>query len=166
LVTYAPRIIEHFGFSEGMMVLDQETYLPDDILTKVDRASMAVSLEVRAPLLDYRLAEFAARIPLKYKLRNGQGKYLLRKVLEQYVPRTLFERPKMGFEIPIAEWLRGPLREWAEDLLSEERLRKEGYFYPGPIREKWAQHASAKRNWQFHLWDILMFQAWLDEQGG
>lgn len=166
LVTYAPRIIEHFGFSAGMMVLDQETYLPDDILTKVDRASMAVSLEVRAPLLDYRLAEFAARIPQKNKIRNGQGKYLLRKVLEQYVPRTLFERPKAGFEVPIDKWLRGPLRDWAENLLGHSRLTNDGFFYPGLIRKRWEEHLTGKRNWQFHLWDILMFNAWLNNQRG
>lgn len=164
LLRDADRAIEQFGFAEGMMLLDQRTYLPDDILVKVDRAGMGVSLEARAPLLDYRLAEFAARMPLDLKIRERQGKYLLRRILYRYVPRELIERPKMGFEIPIADWLRGPLREWSENLLSETRLRNDGYFQPGPIREKWQQHLAGKRNWQFQLWDILMFQAWLDEQ--
>lgn len=160
---YAADVIDNLGFANGMMILDQLIYLHDDILVKVDRASMAVSLEVRAPLLDYRLAEFAARLPMSLKIHEGQGKYLLRQLLYRYVPRDLIDRPKMGFEMPIADWLRGSLREWAEDLLSESRLRSDGYFYPGPIRDKWQQHLEGKRNWQFHLWDILMFQAWLDE---
>jgi asparagine synthase (glutamine-hydrolysing) len=162
----AHRVIERFGFAEGMMVLDQGTYLPDDILVKVDRASMAVGLEVRAPLLDYRVAEFAARVPLKLKIHNQQGKFLLRSILERYVPREFFERPKAGFEIPLADWLRSPLRDWAESLLSEARLRDDGYFYPGQIRQRWNEHIAGKRNWQFHLWDVLMFQAWLDRQRG
>ena len=158
----ANDIINRLGFVEGMMCLDQSTYLPDDILTKVDRATMGVSLEARAPLLDYRVAEFAARVPLGLKIKNRQGKYLLRKVLDRYVPKELIERPKMGFEMPIADWLRGPLRDWAEALLSEARLKDDGYFYPGLIRQRWEEHLAGKRNWQFHLWDILMFQAWRD----
>lgn len=164
LLENAGAIIDQFGFAEGMMLLDQVTYLPDDILTKVDRASMGVSLEVRAPLLDYRLAEFAARVPLDLKIRERQGKYLLRKILYRYVPKELIERPKMGFETPIADWLRGPLRDWAESLLNEIKLKNEGYFHPGPIRLKWQEHLAGKRNWQFHLWDILMFQMWLEGQ--
>lgn len=160
----AGEVIEQFGFAEGMMLLDQETYLPDDILVKVDRASMGVNLEVRAPLLDYRLVEFAAKLPLDLKIKDRQGKYLLRQILYRHVPRGLIERPKMGFEMPIADWLRGPLRDWAETLLNEGRLRQEGFFRPEPIRQKWQQHLDGRRNWQFHLWDILMFQAWLDEQ--
>ena len=149
-------------FTERMMFHDLVGYLTDDILAKVDRAAMAVSLETRVPLLDHHLVEFAWRVPLAMKIRNGQGKWLLRQVLNRYVPGELINRPKQGFGIPLDAWLRGPLREWAEELLDEGRLRREGYLHPAPIREKWAEHLSGRRNWQHGLWNVLMFQSWLE----
>ena len=146
-----------------MMALDYLTYLPNDILVKVDRASMASSLETRVPLLDHKLIEYAWQIPQSLKLRNGSGKWILKKILNKYVPNKLTERPKMGFGIPIESWLRGPLKDWAEDLLDEKRLQEEGYFNSKLIREKWTEHLGGKKNWHNQLWDILMFQAWKEK---
>jgi asparagine synthase (glutamine-hydrolysing) len=153
------------NITEWMMYADMVTYLPDDILVKLDRATMGVSLEGRVPLLDdHRVIEFAWHIPSAMKVHDGQGKWPLRQLLYRYVPRELVDRPKMGFTVPIESWLRGPLRAWAEDLLSAERLRREGFFNPEPVRQKWIEHVSGKRNWPNFLWHVLMFQAWLQEQ--
>ena len=145
-----------------MQYLDQTTYLPNDILTKVDRASMSVGLEARVPFLDPRLVDFSWSIPDHLKVKNDQGKTLLREILYNYVPRELMDRPKQGFSIPLADWLRGPLREWADDLLNENRLKSDGFFNPSIVREKWKIHLDGRDGWHYHLWDILMFQCWLD----
>lgn len=143
-----------------MMAQDTLSYLPDDILVKVDRAAMAVSLETRIPFLDHRVFEHAWRLPKALKLHNGKSKWCLRQILYKYVPRDLIERPKMGFAVPLDAWLRGPLRHWAEDLLAEQRLVREGFFDVNTVHTMWQEHQSGKRNWQYQLWDILMFQAW------
>lgn len=148
--------------TERMMYTDLVSYLPGDILTKMDRASMAVGLEARVPLLDHRVVEFAWQLPLDLKIKHGEGKWILREVLYKYVPRNLIDRPKQGFGIPLGNWLRGPLREWAEGLLDERRLRTQGYLNSAPIRAMWLNHLSGRVNEEYKLWDVLMFQAWLE----
>ena len=152
------------SFTHEMMVADLMRYLPDDILVKLDRASMAFSLEARVPLLDHRVVEFAWQLPLQMKVANNQGKRILRRILHEHVPRHLVERPKSGFAVPLDSWLRGPLRDWAEDLLNPDRIKRDGLFNAAPIRRKWREHLSGRQNWQYRLWIILMFQAWLDQE--
>ncbi len=166
VLTDAARRARTGSITEAMMFMDSVLYLPDDILVKVDRASMGVGLEARVPLLDHRLYEYAWSLPLSWKVNGQTGKRPLRQIVERHVPKRLLDRPKMGFGIPLQDWLRGPLRDWAEALMAEERLRREGFFRPEPIRAKWAEHLDGRRNWSYYLWDILMFQAWLDEHNG
>jgi asparagine synthase (glutamine-hydrolysing) len=146
-----------------MMLQDMRSYLPDDILCKVDRAAMVVSLETRTPFLDPDVIRLSTRLPINMKIRNGQGKWALRQVLYKHVPREIIERPKAGFAIPIGIWLRGPLRDWAENLLSHERLGKDGFFDPDIVYQTWLEHLSGRRDWTSRLWAILMFQAWYEK---
>lgn len=152
------------SFEHAMMAIDAQTYMTDDILVKVDRAAMANSLETRVPLLDHRIIELAWQMPLDYKIKNGEGKWLLKQVLFRHIPKELIERPKMGFSIPLDDWLRTSLRDWAEELLDESTLKAQGYFHSEPIRKMWQQHLSGQYNHQHQLWTILMFQAWLQQQ--
>jgi asparagine synthase (glutamine-hydrolysing) len=147
---------------ESMMYEDLVTYLPDDILVKLDRASMGVSLEARVPLLDHRIVEFAWRLPAAWKIRNGERKWVLRQVLSRYIPTRLVDRPKTGFAIDLNSLLRGQLREWAEALLDNDRLTREGFLEPAVVRRRWAEHLSGRRNWGDAIWAVLMFEAWLD----
>jgi asparagine synthase (glutamine-hydrolysing) len=149
------------SFLERMMFVDQNTYLPDDIMVKVDRCSMGVSLEAREPLLDYRLLEYAWKMPMSLKLEGSQAKIALRRILSRYIPPALVNRKKRGFEIPISEWLRGPLREWASELLNEQRLREGGFINAERVTKKWEEHLAGTHEWHILLWNVLMFQAWL-----
>ncbi|HET6403732.1 MAG TPA: asparagine synthase (glutamine-hydrolyzing) [Candidatus Thermoplasmatota archaeon] len=155
---------QELALAERMMLRDTLTYLPDDILVKVDRASMAHALEVRVPFLDPGVFEVAWSLPLEARVKGGQGKRILRRLLHRHVPAHLVDRPKTGFGIPIGEWLRGPLRDWASALLDEGRLAREGYLRPEPVARLWREHLSGKRDWQYHLWNVLMFQLWLEHQ--
>jgi len=161
LLTAEHQLPSAAGFVERMMYLDSRTYLPDDIMVKVDRASMAVSLESRAPFLDHRVVELAWRIPLVLKLRNGQGKWIMRQLLDRHVPRALMERPKVGFGVPIDAWLRGPLKSWAEALIDPALLARQGLLDSTVIWQRWQEHQSGRQNRQYPLWNLLMFQAWL-----
>ena len=163
LIDYPENIkLSNFDEVNGMMLMDLVTFLPDDLLVKMDRAAMAVSLETRAPFLDHKIVEYAFNLDQKFKVRNGNTKWILKEILNKYIPKAYFDRPKMGFAVPIGKWLRGPLKDWADNLLAPNKLKDEGYFNHNEIKLKWEQHLSGTHNWDYHLWDVLMFQAWLD----
>lgn len=155
------ELLSSLSHQKLMSYTDAAQYLPDDLLTKVDRASMAHSLEARVPLLDHRVVEFSATVSQSFKYRENKSKWPLRKILYEYLPRELVDRPKMGFSVPVDQWLRGPLKEWASDLLSENEIKKHNLINFDLVDRKWQEHLSAKRNWMYYLWDVLMFQAWL-----
>jgi asparagine synthase (glutamine-hydrolysing) len=165
-VLKAFSIQSNLSLREMMMRVDTSMYLPDDILVKLDRASMAVSLEARVPLLDHRVVEYASRIPMHLKQRRTTSKWVLRQVLYRHVPVEIMDRPKMGFSVPIETWLRGPLRDWAEDLLAEDKLSEPGHLNPELIRREWKLHLNGTRRSHYRLWNVLMFQAWLADQSG
>ncbi|RJP74847.1 MAG: asparagine synthase (glutamine-hydrolyzing) [Desulfobacteraceae bacterium] len=160
MATDGHRKLPFQDFTHVMMALDLATYLPDDILTKVDRASMSVALETRVPILDHRVVEFSWRLPLEMKVKNRQGKRILREVLYKYVPKSMIERPKTGFAVPLETWLRGPLRDWAESLLDKRKIKEQGLLNPDLIHGRWREHLSGKQNRQHEIWDVLMFQEW------
>jgi asparagine synthase (glutamine-hydrolysing) len=152
------------GFARRAMAVDTRNYLPDDVLTKVDRAAMGVSLEARAPFLDRKVLDFAWRLPMEMKITGGRGKHILRRVLDRHVPRALIERPKQGFAVPVGRWMRTELRDWAESLISVEALNREGLFNPGPVRAAWDEHISGRRDHDLRLWSVLTAQAWAQAQ--
>lgn len=147
------------------MCLDTCSYLPGDILTKVDRAAMHVGLETRVPFLDHRIIEFAWQLPLSMKIKDNGGKRIVRSLLHRYLPDSLIDRPKAGFAVPLDGWLRGPLREWAEAMLSREYIERKGFLNPAPVVLRWNEHIAGQRNWGHHLWDVLIFHQWLERQG-
>lgn len=157
------KFSDDMTFQENMMLLDSKTYLPDDILVKVDRAGMHVSLESRIPFLDHRIVEFAWSLPMEFKIQNGSGKRILRDVLYKHVPKKLIDRPKKGFGVPIGPWLRTDLKEWAESLLTREMINRSGLLDYNKIKQKWDEHQSGRRNWQYHLWDVIIFQDWYNK---